>query len=588
MGYQFGDLFSEGLVRSIKRRNVLSDKVYGSSPSPVARFIFFVFILVFGLGILLIKLIDVTLVEGARYRRLSVGNRIKEVKITAPRGIIYDRQVQALVRNIPTFILPGKETFFENKPVSISGELIESVAREYVDKDLYAHLIGYTGEISKEELDANNSEEGSKIKYVIGDIVGKMGIEKAYDWQLKGIDGKQMYEVDALGNIIRVLGRIEPVAGKNITLSIDAELQKLAKEEMTGRKGAVVATDPKTGEIMVYYSSPSFDPNKFVRGGDINEYLADPDQPLFDRVITGQYPPGSTFKIVSAIAALETGTIDSKTQIEDIGILKVGDFSFGNWYFNQYGRKEGFLNIVGAIRRSNDIFFYKLGEMVGITKIAEWAGKLGIGRKLGIDLPGEAEGLMPDPEWRKRVKGEDWYLGNTYHIAIGQGDILMTPLQVNALTNVIADNGQLCKPKLLLTGNIFSQKDSQCEKLGISSETIKIVKEGMKEACQTGGTAWPLFNFKIENSRLGIDGVNFLESFESTMSARKMVEVVTACKTGTSEFGDPKGKTHAWFTIFAPVSDPQISVTVLVEGGGEGSSVAAPIAKKILEAWFKR
>jgi penicillin-binding protein 2 len=301
--------------------------------------------------------------------------------------------------------------------------------------------------------------------------------------------------------------------------------------------------------------------------------------------------------MLTALAALETGTISPDTKIEDTGVLTVGKFSFGNWYFSQYGKKEGFLNIVGAIKRSNDIFFYKLGEMIGIQKLADWVKKAGGGSPTGIDMPGEESGLMPDPAWQKEVKGEDWYLGNTYHIAIGQGDILATPLQVNSWTNTVANGGKLCRPHLVRGQKLAAgSQNGLCKDLNLKKENVALVKEGMNQACSPGGTGFPLFNFKVpststdatgkESLKFKIDGVDFLEPTEASVSAKNWVEIPVACKTGTAEYGDPKNKTHAWFTLFAPVVHPQVSITVLVEGGGEGSSVAGPIAKKILDKWF--
>ncbi|MBI3379441.1 hypothetical protein HY029_01655, partial [Candidatus Gottesmanbacteria bacterium] len=391
-------------------------------------------------------------------------------------------------------------------------------------------------------------------------------------------------EVDATGAEVRVLGSQQPTAGKNLTLSIDIELQKIASQELNGKKGAVVVENPKTGEILALYSSPSFDPNRLIRSDSVEELFADKDKPFFNRVISGLYPPGSTFKIVLALSALQSGAVDKDTQFEDTGILHVGQFSFGNWYFLQYGKKEGMVDIVTAIKRSNDIFFYKAGETTGIDTISRWGKKMGLGSTLGIDISDEAAGTMPDPAWREKIKGESWYLGDTYHVSIGQGDLQVTPLQVNAWTNVIADDGKLCQPYL------NKDKKNICKDLGIKKETISLIKEGMREACSPGGTGWPLFNFAIpaasDSGKIKIDGIDFTDSPISTISGKRMIGISTACKTGTAEFGDPQNRTHAWFTVFAPVANPQISVTVLVEGGGEGSNVAAPIAKKILEKWF--
>jgi penicillin-binding protein 2 len=331
----------------------------------------------------------------------------------------------------------------------------------------------------------------------------------------------------------------------------------VAFEALEDRPGAVVATEPKNGQVLVLISSPSFNPNDITP-----ENLTDVTLPFFNRAVGGVYPPGSTFKIVTAVAGLEEGKIDKNTTFTDLGEIRVGDYSYKNWYFTQYGKTEGTINLVRAIKRSTDTFFYKVGEWVGPTRLANWAQSFGLGKKSGIDLPGEVGGLVPSPEW-KEEKGDRWFLGNTYHFAIGQGDILTTPLQVNVMTSVIANGGKLCQPTIAQNTSDGGPKgllrgEINCQDLKLKAETLSLVKEGMKEACSPGGTAFPFFDFSPQ----------------------------VACKTGTAEFGDLAGKTHAWLTSFSPVDNPQIVVTALVEKGGEGSYVAAPVVKKVMEAWF--
>jgi penicillin-binding protein 2 len=293
----------------------------------------------------------------------------------------------------------------------------------------------------------------------------------------------------------------------------------------------------------------------------ISQILLDQEnQPLLNRAISGTYPPGSTFKLVTAAAGLEDKIIHKNFVIEDTGIFSVGSFSFSNWYSTQYGKTDGEVNVVKAIQRSNDIFFYKLAELVGVDKLSSFAEKFGLGKKLGIDLGGEQSGTVPTQEWKKKVIGENWYLGDTYHYGIGQGFLLTTPLQVNAWTQAIANGGILYKPHLLL-----NTKYSILNTKFLSTETISLIKEGMIGACSTGGIAWPLFDFKVKGKPISI-----------------------ACKTGTAQHGGEETMPHAWITLFAPSDNPQIIVTVLSESSGEGSNVAAPIAKKILEEWFGR
>jgi penicillin-binding protein 2 len=374
-----------------------------------------------------------------------------------------------------------------------------------------------------------------------------------------------------------------------------------------GKKGAIVVSTPD-GKILSLVSSPSFNPEVFIKAiectdlvkkdeecvrntNKLKDILSSSDQPLFNRAIAGLYPPGSTFKIVTSVAALEVGVINKDTKVEDTGQIEIGPYTYANWYFTQYGKKEGFLDLVKAIKRSNDIFFYKTGEWLGITKLSSWAREFGLGRKTGIILSGEEGGLVPDASWKKEVKKESWYLGDTYITSIGQGDLQTTPLQINQMASVIANNGLWCKP--LIVDKFFSEEvfdevyfKPECRELPILQETIELVREGMREACEVGGTGWPLFKFQVANDKLKIDDKNFFIAPESTRSAEKRVRIPVACKTGTAETYEGE-EPHAWFTVFAPVYDPEIVVTVLLEKAGEGSYEAAPVAYEILKEWFE-
>jgi penicillin-binding protein 2 len=253
-----------------------------------------------------------------------------------------------------------------------------------------------------------------------------------------------------------------------------------------------------------------------------------------------------------AIAALEEGKIDKNYIFTDPGVITIGKYSYSNWYFNQYGQTEGEIGLTRAIARSTDTFFYRIGELTGIDKLDEWATKFGLGTPLGIDIPGEVGGLVPTPAWKMEVKSEPWFLGNTYHFSIGQGDLALTPLGINSLTRTIASGGILCAPR---TAN--SNKPSDCKKLSVHKENLDLVKEGMQEACSSGGTGYTFFDFQPQ----------------------------VACKTGTAEIGTD-GEPHAWFTVFGPADYPEIILTILVEKGGEGSKVAGPLAREIFDYWF--
>lgn len=532
---KFGKAFSDSVI--IEKKTAAKTGIPKAAKwwLGAGRALIFTTILFVSLFILAWRLFDLTIIRGHEFRSLSDSNRTQERIIHAPRGRIFDRTDKILADNVPVSAY--------------------NYSRSYPGGQATSSVTGYTGEITQKEL----ADEYYKLRgYRSGDRIGRMGIEAIFEGKLRGRDGRELVEVNASGEVTRTLGKIESVPGEDITISIDRSLTLTAFQAFPAdEKGAIVVSRPMTGEVLALITSPSFDANVFSQTLSEN-----PNLPMFNRAIGGLYPPGSTFKIVTAIAGLEEGAISGKTLFEDTGELRIGPFTFSNWYFTQYGKTEGFVDIVKAIQRSNDIFFYKLGEVVGITKLGVWARRLGVGTQLGIEIPGEAAGLMPDPIWKakkfttekdKEARNDEWYVGDTYHVAIGQGYLLTTPLQVNSWTNSIAAQGKLCKPTI-------EKKQQECKDLGIQKETIDLITEGMKKACEPGGTGWPLFNFMVP----------------------------VACKTGTSEFGDPQNRTHAWFTAFAPIEEPEISVTVLVEGAGEGSEKAAPIAKKILEEWFNR
>ena len=513
------------------------------------------------------RLFELQIILGAKYRALAEENRIKKEVTPAPRGMIYDRNNKPLIKNKPIYRIESGEcgvgsmecfkeiTRDEALKIEAAGgkeaeRLRIDVGRDYVYGRALAHVLGYLGEASEEEVKSGQRE--------LGDLVGRTGIEEEYEEILQGQDGGAIYEIDTLGNRVREIGKVETVPGRDLYLSIDAQLSKVAYQALEGKPGAVIATEAKTGQVLVLVSSPAFDPN-YISPED----LTDEKKPMFNRAISGQYPPGSTFKVVTAVAGVEEGKVDENTTYEDVGFIQIGEYIYKNWYYNQYGRTEGEIDLVRAIKRSTDTFFYKVGEWVGANKLAEWGRAFGLGQETGIDLSGEVAGLVPTPKWKEKTIGEKWFLGNTYHFAIGQADLLTTPLQVNMMASVIANEGKLCQPMVIQSTSDGDSKgllrgEGQCQDLKLKPETLRMIKEGMKEACSTGGTAFPFFEFSPQ----------------------------VGCKTGTAEFGDLEGRTHAWLTAFAPADDPEIVVTALVEKGGEGAYVAAPIVKEVMEEWF--
>ncbi len=498
-------------------------------------------LLALALLILFGRLTELQIIKGAYYKGLAEGNRIRRIPIRAPRGRILARGGQELVGNVSPST-PSEEASVENLRIYDWGEGA-------------AHLTGYLGEVNPDEVgkvDPNCQEKGPRT---LGLLTGRSGLEEMYDCKLRGIDGEKLIEVDTQNKEVRVLGIRPPLNGSDLATTIDIDLQKFVSSLLDDQKGAILVTDPK-GEVLALYSSPSYNPNIFIEEDQakIAKALESEDLPLFNRATTGSYHPGSIFKIITSVAALEEGVIDDKYKYDDPGFIKVNEFSYSNWYFTQSGGVEGSIDLPRAISRSTDTFFYKAGELTGIDNLVNWAKKFNIGKVTGIDLPGEAEGLLPSPEWKKGVKGEAWFLGNTYHMAIGQGDLSVTPIQAHLVTQTIAAMGQMCKPHIT---HEFLTKNSECQDLKIDKKNLGLIIKGMIGACSQGGTAYPLFDFSPS----------------------------VACKTGTAETYE-KDITHAWFTTFAPAENPEIAITVLVEKGGEGSSVAAPIAKEILNYWF--
>lgn len=504
-------------------------------------------VLILGFLIIFARTFELTVIKGNYFRNLSEGNRIRRVPITAPRGQIIARGGEVLVgsREVRRAIVLNLAEGF-TKSENLEGAGVEDIVTEhervYPFGEKFAHVSGYLGEVNEKEVGKINPVCHEKGPMAPGALVGRGGLEESYECLLGGVNGEELIEVNSAGGKVRVLGKRAPIPGGDLKTSIDANLQITVSKMMKETKGAVLVTDSK-GRVLALFSSPSFDPTNVVSA------LTDPDLPLFNRAIAGEYHPGSTFKPLVAVAALSDGKVTKDYLFEDPGVLTVNAFNYTNWYFNQYGRTEGQINIVRAIARSTDTFFYKVGEILGIDKIASWAKDFGFGRPTGIDLPGEADALMPDAAWKEKVKGERWFLGNTYHVSIGQGDVTATVVQINALVETVANGGKLCSPKIAA--------EPACRDLNLKREVLDTVKEGMIQACQSGGTGFTFFDF----------------------------EPKVACKTGTAET-NLDGKTHAWFTVFAPAQDPEIVATVLVEGGGEGSRVAGPLAREIFNYWF--
>jgi len=517
--------------------------------------------LLISFGLLLTVVFRLSVIKHQYFKMRARDNKIVTSVIPAARGVIYDSKDRVVAKSVYNYfkIEEGGGKLYEGvgdfDGFKFEGkDLAYELKRHYPYGEALSMLSGWVGEVDADEIKNDWCEMSLRME----DVVGKMGVESVMDCRLRGSNGERLIEVDAKGDYVRELGRLEPEMGEDLKLSIDAYWQEKVYRMVSeyGKKVVVIMSRPKSGKILVLVSTPSFDANAFSYDRNdeaIESYLSDVDnRPLINRAIGSLFQPGSVFKLVMATAGLEEGVVGVETEIEDTGVIKVGEYRYTNWLWNRGGGTEGMVNVIKGLKRSNDIYFYRVGEGLGVDKINKWSKNFGYGEETGVELTGELAGVVPDEEWKIRIKGEKWYLGNTYHLSIGQGDLNVTPLQVNQMTNVIASGGKRCQMSLV------EEKESDCVDLKIETGSLVAVTEGMKQACKTGGTAWPLFNFKAE----------------------------LACKTGTAEVGDGSGDTHAWLTAFGPVDNPEISITVLVERGGEGSDIAAPIVGDILKEWF--
>nr|MDP9212198.1 penicillin-binding protein 2 [bacterium] len=442
--------------------------------------------------------------------------------------------------------------------------------REYADPELYAHLLGYVGKVSAEDL-----EENPELRQ--NDYVGKTGLERVYQDKLAGTPGQRRLEVNAQGEILKELQSTEPKPGQSAQLGIDPKLQKAmhdavengissSRRQATG--GSAVALDPKTGTILGMVSLPSFDNNDFVGGIGEEKYrelAEDPTKPLFNRPVSGEYPPGSTFKIVTATGALAEGVVGPNDYLSSPPALEIEGYEFPDWKEDGHGS----VNAVRALAVSSDVYFYKVSgghddiEGLGEDKLGDYMRQFGIGTPTGIDLPDEQDGLVPSQSYKKATFGEDWFIGNTYHMGIGQGFILTTPLQVATYTSAIAGNGIAYKPHLV---KAYVNSENKKEKTPFKSE--------------------PLVNLKVDRAVIETVQQGMREVVENGTGQELNTLPVDICgKTGSAEFAN-ETSAHAWFTAYAPCDDPRIVLTVMIEGGGEGSDVAVPAAKRIFESYF--
>jgi penicillin-binding protein 2 len=571
-------------------------------------------------GLLALRLYYLQIVRGTHFRRLAEENRISLIRLRAPRGIIYDRHGNVLVTNRPSFSVSldleavrdrgatvgavaaalgldrselarkaeAVESYRRFEPLRVKedvsreevaalealryehpGVLVEvEPRRSYPHGTLASHALGYVGQINAGELKAR-----ADLGYRSGDHIGKAGIEKELDAELKGRDGFQQMEVDSLGRGVRVLSSIAPEPGHSVTLTLDLALQQAAEEALSGLAGAVVAVDPRDGSVLAAASSPPLDPNRFSHGLTQEEWEAlnqDPRRPLQNRITQAQYPPGSVFKIVTAIAALETGAITPATSFSCGGALRYGNRDFRCWKKGGHGS----VSLHRALVESCDVYFYQAGLKTGIDEIARYARELGLGRVTGLELGSESPGLVPDSAWKRRARGEPWYSGETLSAAIGQGYDLVTPLQAAQLAAAVANGGTVHRPSL-----------------------VRRVVDGsgavLRGSAAGGGRTAALRPETLAAVRAALRGV--VNEPGGTGGAARLAGLDVSGKTGTAQVvrmpakGERQGaaaraiKDHAWFVCYAPGSGASVAIAAIVEHGGHGGSESAPIARRLLE-----
>ena len=570
-------------------------------------------------AILLGRMMYLQLWRGDYYTKQSDGNRLRQSRIIAPRGLIFDKDGKELVNNLPGYAvvlqkqadykpetlehLSGllhipvadikkkiKESQNYYEPIMLKSDLtLEMVTkieeqcrympevmlsvqpiRNYPYKELAVHALGYVGEVSSYEI-----EKGLFKNVTQGSIVGKSGLEKSYDKILRGEDGSFMEEVDVAGNVVKHYDSVQPVPGKNLQLTIDYRLQK-ALEDFTdqhlaylrrsglaprARAAAVVALDPRNGAVRAMVSRPGYDPNLFVHGissKDWNRINNDDAYPMNNKVISGEYPPGSTFKIVTGSAAFDLNKVGLNEPIFDGGFHPLVP-TMGN----AGGEVLGWLTFISALAMSDNVYFYELGNRVGIDNIAKYARIYGFGQKTGIDLEGESRGLVASKQVKREIWDEDWRLGDTFNAAIGQGFNLTTPIQLSVMLSIVANGGMKYQPYLVdsilnADGTLFEKpKRAEGKHIEVSQQTIDYMRQGMSATTQEGGTA----------------------------SYFSQLPKPIAGKTGTAE--NSHGRDHGLFVAYGPVEDPELVVVCIVEQGGFGSTAAGPIVYKAFEEFFK-
>ncbi|SFM99086.1 penicillin-binding protein 2 [Thermodesulforhabdus norvegica] len=553
------------------------------------------------------------------YKKKSENNHTRFERIIAPRGVIFDAYGRVIVDNRPSYDiyitreeadveritvavsnlcnvktedLVNELSKYQNIPKHIPVKLLGDVdqdclarieaykhklpglfvsvqpVRNYPWREVGAHIVGYLGEINREEL--NRLEDAG---YVVGDWIGKTGLERVYESVLRGKNGMEAVEVDALGRRLGVLDRENPIPGRNVWLTLDWELQRYASEIMRDKEGALVVLDVKTGAIRAMVSSPSYDPNLFVRGvnsEEWNDLHRDPRHVFLNRAIQVGYPPGSTFKPFVALAALDTGAVKPDETIWCPGYHRLGNRTYRCWKRGGHG----YVDLHRAIVESCDVYFYQVGSRLGVDTIARYAKLLGFGELTGVELPGERTGLIPTTSWKKRHYGVPWQKGETLSVAIGQGFVLVTPLQLARAYAAIANNGYLVRPYIVerIEGNGFrAREDTIHERVITNEKALSLVKKALEDVVKDPrGTAHGIWSEAIP------------------IAGKTGTAQVVGLKLSGDESSMPEHfRDHAWFAGYAPPDDPQVVAVAIIEHGGHGSSAAAPVVKAVIEKYFQ-
>ncbi len=613
------EIFYESEVNTISQRPLFLGRSYGKK-----RFLIALSIIALCVVGLFTRAFWMQIIQRHQYQALAENNRLRHTPLWPRRGVIRDRNGTVLADSVPRFeatltpqnLPPSSETvdmemgevarllglsINDLKPsVYATGtirdeETIIADNIPYVQAMAYAvalphlpgfdlqvgakrqypwsaeieslsHVLGYVGKLSPEEYTAQRQNGYQK-----SNEIGKTGVEKTYEKDLRGIPGERVSEVDARGNVRSIVGDQTPTNGKDLYLSLDLDLQREAEDALRDemqqahlKRGAVVAMDPRDGSLLALVSWPAFDNNAFSGGVSSTVYqrlIQDPDQPLYPRAWAGTYPSGSTVKIVISLAALAEKVITPSTSVLSAGGLQVGGHFFPDWKAGGHG----ITNVRKAIAWSVNTFFYTIGGGyesfigLGVDRLTDWMRRFGLSMKSGIDLPGEGTGLVPSKDWKQKTKNEPWYVGDTYNLSIGQGDLLVTPLQVANYTAAIANGGKKLTPHLVMSeGTVTSTLAFVSSSIsGVEADDIKVVQDGMRDCVVFGSCR----------------GMNLLP-------------FPVAGKTGTAQWNANK-PTHAWFTSFAPFDHPEIVVTVLLEEGGEGSSASVPVARRVMQTWWE-